>query len=123
DLDQLTFAAGGVFGGEHLDHKGPFAHRGAHGGDGFRLVVLDADQHLFGLQQMGKDFDAGDQLDGFFAHQQIVSSDVRLALGTVDDQRADLLAGPHTEFYRTGKTGSAQTVDTGVTNDLQQRSG
>ncbi len=68
-LDQLLFATRGIFGREHLDQIAAFANRRAYGIDGFGLVVFDADHHLLGLDQVRKDFDAGNQLRGFLAHQ------------------------------------------------------
>ena len=88
DTDQLLGATGRVE-RRHLDDLEGFAERldcGTHGIGGFRLVVLDADQHLFRLQQVAENADAADDLVGAFAHQQVVAGDEGLALGTVDHQ-------------------------------------
>ncbi len=52
NLDQLLFTAGGVLGRKGNNLHGALANRRAHGLRGFGLVVLNADQHLLGLQHM-----------------------------------------------------------------------
>ncbi len=121
DLDQLLFAAGGVLGRKDLEHEGALTDGRAHRGDGFGLVVLDADQHVLRLDQVREDLDTCYQLGGFFTHQQIVGGDVRLALGAVDDQRADRLGRRGAELYCGGETRATQTIDTGLANQFEQR--
>ena len=91
-------------------------HRAQHG-DGLRLVVFNADQHLFRLQNMGEDADTFDDLRGAVLHQAIVRGDVRLTFGGVDNQRLDLIATalqfvPGREA-RAAQTGDARLVDSG----------
>ena len=54
-------------------------------GNGLRLVVFNTDQHLARLQDVGKDPDPLDNLRGAVLHQPVISGDVRLAFGGVDD--------------------------------------
>ncbi len=121
DLDQLLFAAGGVLGRKDLEHEGALTDGRAHRGDGFGLVVLDADQHVLRLDQVREDFDTRHQFGGFLAHQQIVGGDVRLALGTVDDQRADALCRWRGQLDCRRKACTAEAADTSLTNQLEQR--
>ncbi|MNF59481.1 hypothetical protein D3C84_410730 [compost metagenome] len=120
DLDQLLLAARGVFGREDPQLIAALAQGRAQCGYGFGLVVLDADQHLVRLDQLGEDVDAGDQLFGALAHQQIVGGDVGLALGAVDHQGMDLLGRPGVELDRRGEAGAAQAADPGLADHLQQ---
>ena len=69
NLDQLFLAAGGVLGGKHPHLVAALAAGVAHRGDGLGLVVLDADQHLIGLDQLHQDIDAGNQFAGALTHQ------------------------------------------------------
>ncbi len=121
DLDQLLLAAGGVLGRKDLEHEGALPDGGAHRGDGLGFVVLDADQHVLRLDQVREDFDTRHQFGGFLAHQQIVGGDVRLALGTVDDQRADALCRWRGQLDCRRKACTAEAADTSLTNQLEQR--
>ncbi len=120
NLDQLLLAAGGVLGRKDLEHEGPFTDGRADRGDGLGLVVLDADQYLLRLDQVREDFDARHQFGGFLAHQQVVGGDVRLTLGAVDDQCADVLRRRWGQFDRSGKAGAAEAADSGLTNQFEQ---
>ncbi len=70
---------------------------------------------------MREDFDTRHQFGGFLAHQQIVGGDVRLALGTVDDQRADALCRWRGQLDCRRKACTAEAADTSLTNQLEQR--
>ncbi|MCY1532733.1 hypothetical protein D9M68_680210 [compost metagenome] len=120
DLDQLLLAARGVFGRKDPQLIAALAQGRAQCGYGFGLVVLDADQHLVRLDQLGEDVDAGDQLFGALAHQQIVGGDIGFALGAVDHQGMDLLGRPGVELDRRGEAGAAQAADPGLADHLQQ---
>ena len=100
-VDQLLGATAGVF-GWHCHHAvAVHGGGGLHRGDGLRLVILDADQHLVRLQRVAGDGDAVADGVGALAHQAVVAADIGFALGTVDDQRfqradAELeMAGEH----------------------------
>ena len=121
NLDQLFLATGRVLGREHLERVAAFGQRGAHGGDGFWLVVLDTDQHFIGLDQLHQNVDAGNQLGGVLAHQQVIGGDVGLALGAVDHQGMNLLRRAGLEFDGGGETGAAEAVDAGIADFRQQR--
>ena len=123
DLDQLFLATRGVLGGEDLERVAALLQGLTQCGNGFRFVVLDTNQHLVGLNQLHQDIDTGDQLAGAFAHQYIVSGDVRLAFGAVDDQRVDLLRGARGELGRAGEAGATQATDAGLADFLQQLAG
>ena len=120
DLDQLPFAAGGVLGRKDLQHEWTLADCRAYGCNRFGLVVLDADQHLLRLDQVREDLDAGHQFGRLFAHQQVVSGDVGLALGAVDDQRADRLGRRWAELHSGGEAGAAEAADAGLANQFEQ---
>ncbi|MCY1398729.1 hypothetical protein D9M71_137660 [compost metagenome] len=120
NLDQLALAAGGVLGRNRPQLERPLADGGLHRGDGFRLVVLDADQHLFRLQDVDEHLDAGDQFGGAFAHQHVVGADVGLALGAVDDQGVDIVLGARGQLGGGGETGAAEPGDAGLADALQQ---
>ena len=123
NLDQLLLATGGVLGGEHFQAVAALAEGGAHGSDGLGLVVFDANQHCVGLDQLHQDVDAADQCVGFFAHQQVVGGDVRLALRTVDDQGVNLLLRAGGEFDCRGEASAAEAADAGLANFFQQLRG
>ena len=61
-------------------------NRGLHCGYRFGLVVLDADQYAFRLEQIAEDADAAHDFLGALAHQQVVASHERLTFGAVDNQ-------------------------------------
>ncbi|EXI88783.1 MAG: hypothetical protein AW11_01886 [Candidatus Accumulibacter regalis] len=90
-------------------------HRSLHGGDGFRLVVFDTDQYPLRGEQVAKDGRSANDLLGTLAHQDIVAAHVGLALGAVDDQLFHGHACGSGELGVTGKDGTAETDDTGVT--------
>ena len=123
NLDQLFFPAGGVFGGDDHHLHRPLAHRFAHGGDGLRLVVLDADQYLIRLEDMHQHFDTRDDLRRPVAHGHVISGDIGLALGAVDDQRVDMMIRTRCQFYRGGKACAAQTADAGCADVVEQVEG
>ena len=120
NLDQLFFATGGVFGGEYFELIAALVQRAAHGGDGFGLIVFDADQHLIRLDQLHQNVDTADHLVGAFAHEKIVGADIGFALGAIDDQRMDLLRWPRVEFHCGGEARTAQTADPCLANQLNQ---
>jgi hypothetical protein len=92
--------------------------RGLHGGDGFGLVVLDADQHLPRRQQVAKDGNAADDFLGTLAHQDVIAAHVGLALGAVDDQFFHGHAGGSRELGVTRKNRPTEADDAGVTKRL-----
>jgi len=59
----------------------------------------------------------------FFAHQQVVGGDVRLALRTVDDQGVNLLLRAGGEFDCRGEACAAEAADAGLTDFFQQLGG
>ncbi|MCY1433542.1 hypothetical protein D9M71_495730 [compost metagenome] len=91
------------------------------GGDGFRLVVLDADQHLFRLQDVHEDFDALQQFHRALAHQHVVGADVGLAFDAIDDQRVDIVLGARGQLGGGGEAGAAKPGDTGLADAFEQR--
>ena len=120
NLDQLFFTAGRVLGRKHLEYEGAVADGSTHGFDGFGLVVLNADQHLLWLDQVFEYLDAGDQLCCFLAHQQVIGSDVGLALGAVDDQCVDRLGRRCGELHGGREASAAEAADTRLVNHVQQ---
>ncbi|MNZ80454.1 hypothetical protein D3C78_990870 [compost metagenome] len=121
DLDQLALAAGGVFGRHRTQLERPLAYGLLQGGDGFRLVVLDADQHLFRLQDVHEDFDALQQFHRALAHQHVVGADVGLAFDAIDDQRVDIVLGARGQLGGGGETGAAEPGDAGLADAFEQR--
>src|SRR5690554_6209329 len=90
-LNQLALTARGVFGGHDADVdiqlaalEYPFQRV-----DSLRLVVLDADHDMARAQQVADNTNAAQNIGGTLTHQHIVSRDVKLALGGVDDQCVD----------------------------------
>ncbi len=69
---------------------------------------------------MHQNLDAGDDLGRAVAHGAVVSGDIGLALGTVDDQRVQLLLRPCLELDRGREPGAAEPADTGLADQLQQ---
>ncbi len=120
-LDQLALAARGIAGRQGDDAIGPFTEGGAEGGDGFRFVVLDANQHLFGAQDLHQDIDAAQHLRGALAHEQVVGADVGLAFGAVHHQRMDLVRRARGELGGGGEAGAAETADAGRADTFEQR--
>mgnify|MGYP001080152154 CR=1 FL=1 len=87
NFGELLCAAGGIFGRNHADLQIALAaQRLLQRGNRFRLVVFDADQHALGLQHPGEDAAAFQHFGGIILHQAIVSGDIGLALGGVDNQ-------------------------------------
>jgi len=120
NLDQLLFAAGRILGREDLQREGALADGSPHCGDRFGLVVLDADQYLLRLNQVREYLDPRDQLGRLFTHQQVIGGDVGLALGAIDDQRADRLGRRGAELHGGGEAGAAEAADAGLANQLEQ---
>ena len=90
--DQLLDTAAGIP-GRHRPHRVACPSTGGgHGGDGFRLIILDTDQHLARFQQMRHDVQAGDDFRRALTHEPIVAGNPRLALGAVQNQRFQMLA-------------------------------
>ncbi len=120
NLDQLLFTAGRILGREDLQGEGALTDGSAHRGDRFGLVVLDADQYFLRLDQVREDLDSRDQLGRLFTHQQVVGGDVGLALGAIDDQRADRLGRRGAELHCGGKAGAAEAADARLANQFEQ---
>ncbi len=93
DLRQLFRTAGGVFGGDDPQHNivRISQHRPQHR-NGLRLVIFDADQYLTRLENLREDTNTLDDLRGTVLHQAIVSGNVRLAFGGINNQRFDFIA-------------------------------
>ena len=88
NTDQLFSATGRVtrrHGGD-FEFFAELGNGGFHGGDGFRLVVLDTDENALWLQQVAEDADAAHDILGALAHQHVIAGHERLAFGPVDDQ-------------------------------------
>ena len=119
--DELLFAARGIERGHRLDaHRIIHAlRRGAHGGDGFGLVVLDADHELACANEAEQDARARQDAVGALAHQAIVAGDPGFAFGAVEDQgvHARALA----ELHMAGEGGAAQTDQAAVAQPGQRR--
>ncbi len=119
---QLFGAAAGIQRG-HGDHFHVLMlvvqHRLLHGGDGFRFVVLDADQHFFRIQQFAQHFRAAQDVGGTFAHQHVVAGDVRLALGAVEHQRLDLVL-VRIRLHVAGEYRAAQSDHARLTQQMAQ---
>ena len=117
NFGELLCAAGGIFGRNHADLQIALAaQRLLQRGNRFRLVVFDADQHALGLQHPGEDAAAFQHFGGIILHQAIVSGDIGLALGGVDNQgfhpaqaTAQLGAGGEA---RAAKASDARVVNT-----------
>ena len=109
NLDQLLFATGGVLGGEFDHLHGLVADGCTHGGNGFRLVVFDADQHLIRVQDMHQDLDPGDDFSCLVTHRSIVSGDIGLALCGIDNQGMNWPLTPGIELHCGGETRATHT--------------
>ncbi len=120
NLDQLFFTAGRILGREDLQREGALADGRTHRGARFGLVVLDTDQYLLRLNQVREDLDSRDQLGRLVTHQQVIGGDVGLALGAVDDQRADRLGRRRAELHGGGEASAAEAADAGLANQLEQ---
>ncbi|RMN20144.1 hypothetical protein ALQ63_04087 [Serratia plymuthica] len=119
DLGELFGAAGRVFGRDHPQGDARLiAQRQLQGFDRFRLVVFDADQRDFRLQQVTQNLRAFDNLVGVFAHQTVIGGDIRLAFSGVEDQRFHAV---HAALQLAGgrETGATQPGDAGLMNALQ----
>ena len=118
----MSCCARGVFGGDHPDLDLLAIDHGLHGGNRLRLVIFNGDQHQPGLEDMADHLDPlGDALC-LLAHQAIIATDVRFALGTIDDQDLNLFPTCG-QFHIGGETGAAQTGDPGLmdtTDELQR---
>ncbi len=123
DLGELFGAARRVFGRDHPQgNTWLTAQRQFQRGDRFGLIVLDANQRDFGLQQVAQDLRAFNHLIGMFLHQAVIGSDIRLALGGVEDQGFHPV---HAALQLAGgrETGAAQPGDAGLMNTLDQLAG
>jgi hypothetical protein len=63
------------------------ANRCLHRRDSLGFVALDCDETVFAAKRSQQNPGAGDNTVGAFAHQAIVTTDVGLAFGAVQDQR------------------------------------
>ncbi len=116
DLNQLPLAARRILRRKHLQDVRTFAECLTDRGNGLRLVVLDTDHDLSRGDQVDEDVDAADQGAGALAHQQVIGSDVGLALGAIDDQRADLLGGSRGQLHCGRKAGPTKAGNAGLAN-------
>ena len=94
------------------------AHCRLHCRDGFRLVVLDADQDAARAKQVTKDRDTANDFFGALAHQHVVAGHVRLALGAVDDEILHRYRSGRRQFRVAGKGSAAETDDTGIAQEF-----
>ena len=63
-----------------------------HHRDGLRFIILNTNQHLLRLQDMREDLDPFKDLRRTVLHQTIVCGDIRLTLGSVDNQGVNFVA-------------------------------
>jgi hypothetical protein len=121
--DQLLGAAGRVAGGDGDGLDAGLAaggDGGLHGGDGFGLVVLDADQHLFGVEHVAHGDDALEHVAGALAHQQVVAGDEGLAFGAVDHQGLEVAFLAGLELGVAGEDRAAEADHAGVAQEVAQ---
>ena len=121
DLRQLLCAAGGIFGRDHPQGNALLiGQHGAHHRNCLGFVILNADQHLLRLQNVGEDAHAVDDLRGAVLHQAIVGGDIGLALGGINNQGADFI--PAAAQLGTGREArTAQTGHAKLMNALNKR--
>ena len=81
------------------------------------LVVFHADDDLVHAEHLGKIRGAADDLLGTLQHGAVVTGDVGLALGTVDDDGIHL-ADAAGDLHVGGERCAAHTDDAGVLHDL-----
>ena len=120
DLNELLFAAGGILGGERDDLDICTLSCRTQSGNAFWFIVLDTDQSFFRSDDLPQNFCALNDLVSLFAHQDIVSSDVRLTLCAVDDQCFNLGVRLDRQFDRARKTGAAHACNSGIANYTNQ---
>ncbi len=121
DLRQLLCAAGGVFGRDHfqLNIVAARQHR-THHRDRLRFIIFDTDQHLARLKDMREDAHPFHNLRGAILHQAIVGGDIGFALGSIDNQRIDFIAGA-LQLRTSREASSAQPGNAELMDALNQR--
>ena len=121
NLGELLGATGGVFGGNHAQRNAMgVAEYSPQHGDGLRLIVFNADQHLVRLQNVGEDADPFDNLRRAVLHQAVVRRDIGFALGGVNDQRFNFIAAA-AQFTAGGEAGAAEAGNAKLVYALNQR--
>ncbi|MND67679.1 hypothetical protein D3C80_591020 [compost metagenome] len=123
DLGELFGAARRVFGRDHPQgNTWLTAQRQFQRGDRFGLIVLDANQRDFGLQQVAQDLRAFDHLVGMLLHQTVIGGDIRLAFRGIEDQG---FYPVHATLQLAGgrETCATQPGDAGLMNPLDQFAG
>ena len=121
NLGELLGATGGVFGGNHAQRNAMgVAEYSPQHGNGLRLIVFNADQHLVRLQNVGEDADPFDNLRRAVLHQAVVRRDIGFALGGVNDQRFNFIAAA-AQFTAGGEAGAAEAGNAKLVDALNQR--
>ena len=82
--------------------------------DGFRFVVLDADQHLPRAEHVAHDERALEDGRGALAHQHVVAGNEGLAFGAVQDEGIQIPLFSRVELQVAGEHCAAQTDDAGI---------
>ena len=110
-LDQLLLTALRILLLErkHLDIVGKLTHRLLHGGDGLRLVLLDADHGTASAKNLLHDGSTHHYLLGTLQHDAEVAGEIGLALRAVQDQALSLAAGSGIELHMGGEGSSAES--------------
>ena len=99
-------------------NAGIVCRRLGHRADRLGLVVLNTDQAYGGIQRAHHDAGTGDDLVGLLAHQCLITGDVGLALGAVDDQGIHRLRRIELDEGREG--GAALSGDAGGACNVAQ---
>ena len=93
-------------------------HGHLHGGDGFGLVVLDADDALRVGEEPQHDLHALHDAGAVAAHELVVAGDVGLALGAVGDDVLDGQGVLGRQLHMGGEARAAETRDARVGHPL-----
>ena len=112
ELDQLPFATGRVLGRHDRQPDAVIAsclQRVVHRDARFGHVGLDGHDRAVRAERLHHDPGPFDHGRGAFPQQHLVAGDPRLALGAVDDQRADRHTGR--QLHRGRKQSAAQSDD------------
>ena len=91
----------------------------AHSIDGFGFVIFDGNHAAFRAQYPGHDLDAALNFIGPLPHRHVVSGNIGLAFGAVNDQRVHLAITGGPEFDTGGKASAPHATDPGVTDKVQ----
>src|SRR5690554_5933985 len=122
-IDQLLLATRRILSGYHGNFNAAALCCSAHRFDRLWLIIFNANDGFFAVNNALKNFNAADNFCRPFTHQHVVGSDVGLALCGINNELINAVLWFGTELYGCRKTGATHAGNTCFAQSCYQCTG